>query len=257
MNLEERIESLLTRSLQGKDSATHSFLHFKRTAIGARWFVEILGGNRRDQELAYIAGLLHDLDRPLSEEIDHAEVSAAKAREWLYGNFDLDERDITRIVQAIRDHRLPVRWKTALHQSVYLSDKILEQMGAYVVFRRCLFIAECLDYRGLPFEEAMLCHWHSRSSRFNAKMFPCRFRKLVKYQYWWPAKFYEGFRKKKAYAIELTNFCYNEIIRGEKSVETMVNGFKPMEDEGERFRKEALLYITGEKFREFKNLVDA
>ena len=140
-----KIESFVKNEAKHTESIIHDFSHLKRTAIGARWFVKMMNGNKHDQDLAYIAGLLHDIVRPASEKICHAKASADKSRAILK-QFNINHDDSERIIEAVACHRTKHEWKDALHQSIFLADKILEQMGAVVVFRRCMYIGECEDY---------------------------------------------------------------------------------------------------------------
>lgn len=76
----ETIEERVRRELKKPEMITHDFNHCKRVAIGAKWFVRVLKGKKEEEELAYLAGLLHDIVRPATEKIDHAVLSAEKAK---------------------------------------------------------------------------------------------------------------------------------------------------------------------------------
>ena len=43
---------------QESELVTHGFGHLKRVAIGAVWFVKILCGDKEEQDMAYIAGIM-------------------------------------------------------------------------------------------------------------------------------------------------------------------------------------------------------
>ncbi|MBU3904908.1 MAG: hypothetical protein KJ906_02025 [Nanoarchaeota archaeon] len=45
------------------DSVVHQWMHIKMVAEGSAFFVKVMGGNEREQQLAYVAGLLHDWTR--------------------------------------------------------------------------------------------------------------------------------------------------------------------------------------------------
>lgn len=79
----KQIEQFVKNKTKNVFSVTHNFGHLKRTAVGAKWFVKILGGTKEEEKLAYIAGLLHDIKRPTTEKICHAKASAESARKIL------------------------------------------------------------------------------------------------------------------------------------------------------------------------------
>jgi HD superfamily phosphodiesterase len=240
---------------QGRTNTIHDFGHQLRVAKGAVWFVKILEGSERQQKLAYIAGLLHDIVRPATEKICHAAASAKKS-ERILKNFGWPEKDIQKIVRAIADHReRPKKWLSPLHQSVYLADKILEQMGAYVAFRRCQYVGECEDFRKWPWLEAVQKHFQDRLEKFPPKEFPKRFQTLVSYQYDWPFKFAQALRTKQTWAVYLGKYAWSNGLDHRMSVEQMIENFKPRFKEDVKFKKEALAYIKGRKFRHFGNLL--
>ena len=233
---------------------THDFSHFKRVAIGARWFVKILNGTQEEEELAYIAGLLHDCVRPDTEKVDHAFASADKAREILKG-FDLDSDTIEKIVQAVKDHRKPVKWASPLHQSVYLADKLLEQMGHYVAFRRCIFVGECRDYTGKPFEDSIIHQFEYRLNKFNPTKFPKFFQPMAKQMLKPSIGFYESFKRREEWAIRLGKFCYDNVKEKSRTMDEIIRDFVPDSDNAEKYKKEALDYMNGNKFKEFETLL--
>jgi len=233
---------------------THALSHFMRVADGAVWFVGILGGSEREKQLARIAGLLHDIVRPADEAIDHAIASAERSRNILQ-QFRLEKGDIDAIVQAIRDHRLPVEWKSPLHQSVYLADKILEQMGAYLVFRRCMYVAESVTYDEKLMKEAINEHFAMRIKRIPKDAFPERFSRLVDYQYKWITDAQKALKDNKQWIWDLAEFAYNNGKTHALSLDGMIRAFRPASAEAEKIKKEATDYIEGRLFSKFSKLV--
>jgi hypothetical protein len=235
--------------------ATHSYGHFRRVAGGAVWFVKVLGGGRREQELAYIAGLLHDIVRPADERVDHAIASAERAGKIL-ADFKVKREDIEPIVDAIRDHRLqPAKWKSPLHQSVYLADKIFEQMGAYLFFRRCMYVAESVTYRDKPMEKAIEEHFVMRMERIKKGDFPARFSGLVGYQWRWLQEAAEALKSRRPWAWEIAKASYDAGKGGGASIEELILTFEPSSPEAARYRKEAVEYLEGRKMKEFEKLI--
>ncbi len=248
--IEEFVKENVTDTL-----ITHDFSHFKRVSIGARWFVTVLKGTKEEETLAYIAGLLHDCVRPDTEKICHAVASTEKARKIL-NNFNIEPESIERIAQAIRDHRKPVKWTSPLHQSVYLADKLMEQMGHYIAFRRCVFVGECSDYVGRPFESSIENQFDYRINKFDFTKFPSVFHSMAKEMLKPSIGFHAGFKKREQWAIYLARFCYEKGREGQTAMERIIMDFQPDSEESETYKKEAIEYIKGRKFDYFKKLVN-
>lgn len=235
-------------------SITHDYNHFHRVATGARWFVKILSGTRREEELAYVAGLLHDCVRPKTEKVCHANVSALKSRGILEG-LGVEKEVIGPVVEAIQDHRKPVSWKSPLHQSVYLADKILEQMGHYVTFRRCIYVGECSDYVGKPFASSISYHFEYRINKFTKDAFPERFHQLVSGRLKPVLDFHRLFKEGKEWAIALARHCYDEGRFGENPMDEIIRTFKPDCKEAQDYKNQAIQYIDGKVFKDLEDLL--
>lgn len=248
--IEEFVKENVTDTL-----ITHDFSHFKRVSIGARWFVTILKGTKEEETLAYIAGLLHDCVRPDTEKVCHAVASTEKARKIL-NNFNIDPESIERIAQAIRDHRKPVKWTSPLHQSVYLADKTLESMGHYVTFRRCVYVGECRDYNGKPFEQSIENYLEYRLKKFDFTKFPLVFQPLVKEMFRPAIGFHEIFKRREDWSLRLARFCYDKGRDKSATMDEIIRNFSPDSEEAKTFKIESLKYIEGRKFDYFKKLVN-
>ncbi|MBI5332122.1 MAG: HD domain-containing protein [Candidatus Aenigmarchaeota archaeon] len=249
----KKIEKFVKNETKHTESVIHDFSHLKRTAIGARWFVKIMDGNKHDQYLAYIAGLLHDIVRPPFEEICHAKASSEKSREIL-NRFDISNEDRERIIEAVSCHRTRHEWKDALHQSVFLADKILEQMGAMIVFRRCMYIGECKDYLGKTSIQSIIIQSRNKLKKFT----PCEFNKiflrLARAQYKWPHDFTKALKEKKQWALDIGMYFF-KAGRDKKDFEKTVFGYKPQIKEQKQIHKQAVLYLKSRKFKDFEKLI--
>lgn len=250
----KRIENVVREELKNPEMITHDFNHCERVATGAKWFVRILGGTKEEEKLGYVAGLLHDIVRPATEKIDHAVLSARKA-EKILKEVGLSEETIKKIVLPVQDHRRPVSWISPLHQSVYLADKILEQMGAYIIFRRCVFVGECVDYKDKPFLWSIEHQFKKRLEKFDKNAFPSRFHRLVEYQYQWPEKFLEFLKERRKWAVRLGRKGYEIGKERSLGVDDFIKNFQPEDRESESIWREALNYINGKKFKEFEGLI--
>lgn len=255
------IQDLITRcrhEYEKAESVIHRWGHITRTAHGAVWVVRVRGGTVRDQQLAYTAGILHDIVRPITEEVCHAQASAEKALKILedYSEFTDDEK--TKICQAIRDHRHPVEWESPLHQSIYLSDKIFEHMGAYIDFRAPVWAGELshTDFSGLEPIESVLKYYEKASKKFLTGIFPDFVEDLVNYQTEWNNQYVEALQTSEDWAVEMAERLF---FSGRRKVdfEHTLASFTPNGTNQREWAHEMREYITGKKFKHFQSLVRA
>jgi len=247
------IESLVKERTKNVVSVTHDFSHLRRTATGAVWFVKVMGGSKEEQNMAYVAGLLHDIVRPVSDRVCHAEASARESEKILSG-FGIEPQARKEIVQAIGDHRLPVKWKSPLHQSIYLADKILEQMGAFVAFRRCYYVGESPDYKGVEMVEAFRQHFAYRMDRIKKTDFPKSVGRLLDYQWKWLQDFSILLGRNEKWALNMGGQMY-EAAKNRANLEEAIRRYKPDTKEAERYKKETMDYLEGKLLPRMEKLI--
>lgn len=235
------------------ETPSHTLGHLGRVARGASWFVRTLGGSEKEVELAYIAGWLHDLYRPATDKVDHIGKTVHDAEEIL-DELGIRGEDAKLIILAVRDHRRPVEWLNLVHQSVYLADKLLEQMGAYAVFRRCLYVGESKDFESIPFKEAIILYFERRLKLLADSRFPKAVLRMAGERNKPPLEFFEAFKMDEEWAVKLASYAYNCGRQG-VFIEDCIRSFPAKEGNGRRFRKEALFYLKG-NFAKFKELTD-
>ena len=248
------IEKFVKNEMKNGKSVTHEFDHLKRVANGAVWFVKILGDNKEEQDIAYVAGLLHDIVRPASETICHAKASAERS-EQILNHFKIEKTTRDKIILAVKDHRLKVEWTSPSHQSVYLADKILEQMGAFIAFRRCMYVGECDDYQNSPMIETVQKHFKKRIDRIPKTEFPERFHKLVEYQWKWLMEMNDALVNSDKWVLNIVASMYNHGKAHDIGLEKAIRKFKSFSKEDEKYKKEALDYIDGKKWKDFEKLI--
>jgi HD superfamily phosphodiesterase len=248
MQLENYIEKNLNPT-----SFTHDFSHLKRTAIGAKWFAKILGCSVNEQQLAYVSGLLHDVIRPPSHNIEHSEAAARKAKEILK-KFNFKQTEINTISQAISEHGL-TKNSSKVSLALFLSDKVLELMGPYIVFRRCLYIGESLDYKQTEFHEAIIKQFTRKMNQYNPETLK-KFHlfKLVNQQFKWVEDFFNAFSAREKWAVEIAEDCY-KAGKEQQGLTQTIKTFKPTFKQSSLYKEQALKYIEGELFQEFERLV--
>lgn len=238
------------------ESVIHTWGHITRTTTGAVWFCTVLGGTERDTQLAYTAGILHDIVRPITEKECHARASAEKARKILDDYPEFTNPEKYRIYQAIKDHRRPVTWEGPLHQSVYLSDKIFEHMGAYIDFRAPVWAGELshTDFEGLEPVEAVLSYYKKASQKFLTGIFPDTVRNVVDYQRSWNKKYVKALQNNKDWAVDMAEHLFFS-GREKKDFEQTLVSFNPKGTLQKKWAHEMRAYIAGEKFKYFQTLL--
>ena len=240
------------------ESVIHRWGHIMRTARGAVWFVNLSGGSERDQQLAYVAGILHDGVRPVTEETCHAHASAEWALILLEAYSEFSDEETQSICQAIQDHRMPAVWKSPVHQSVFLSDKILEHMGAYLDFRAPVWAGELsyTDLHGLEPVEAVICYYRNASRKFCAGNFPDFVHDLVEYQTHWNRVFLEALIAHEPWAVDMAEYLFSAGSK-KKNFDWILASFSPHGSQQEKWSSEMNAYITGKKFRHFQEVLSS
>ncbi len=244
----ENINKIAKPYYEDADSVIHRWGHVHRVAKGAPLFVEALGGTEDEKDLSYMAGVLHDIVRPQTEERDHAEASSEKAVKVLRKKTELPEKDIESIRKAIVDHRKPADWESPLHQSVYLADKILEHMGAYLDFRASVWAGELLntDYRGKEPVEAVLDYYEQASKKFLKLEFPDILKEVVDYQRGWNKEYMEALKEEEDWAIDMAERLTEAGKEGRDFEKTLKNFRVRYEEQGD-WKDEMLRYLEFDK----------
>ncbi|MBU7046156.1 MAG: HD domain-containing protein [Theionarchaea archaeon] len=237
------------------ESVIHQWGHILRTAQGAVFFVHVLGGTEREEQLAYTAGILHDIVRPANEEMCHAQASAEKALNIIKRYPEFANYEKLELYQAIRNHRYPVEWKSLIHQSVYLSDKICEHMGAYLDFRAPAWAGELSHskFKGLEPIESVLKYYDIVSKKFLAENYPDSLKCLVDYQVDWNKRFVEALETYEGWAVEMAEQFFLSGKRRE-DFDSMLITFNPKGTQKE-WVTEMRDYIGGKKFKHFQSLL--
>lgn len=250
------LEKYCKKVYKDAESVIHRWGHISRVADGARWIVKINYGTSEEQELAYTAGLLHDIVRPITEKKCHAESSADEAGSILK-DFKFKGSSMSKICKAIKDHRSPPsRWDSIFHQSVYLADKVFEHMGAYLDFRACVWAGELSheDYKGLSPTEAVLNYYEKASSKFLDRNFPGFIKPIVSYQKRWNERFFKNLRNKKGWAEEMAERLFYK-GKEKKDFDETLRRFEPKFNEQNRWKDEMISYIDSDLDSSIFNMI--
>jgi len=228
-------------------------MHLTRTATGAKWFTQVFGGTNEEQDVSYVAGLIHDLMRPPTENVDHTEISIREATNVL-SKFTIPSDISQKILRCIEEHRIfhdiPI-----IQQSVFLSDKLLEQSGAYLIFRRSYYIGECVDFTDIPFEEAVVTYWKRRMEKFFPENFHLKVRDLAQYQFTFPQSFFHAFQTKAPWAQTLAREFYSYGRNKQINLDDLIESYKSTDPQIMVLQQEAKEYIHGMKYNQFQTLI--
>ncbi len=122
-----KIRALIEKSdefLAALGYTEHSFVHVRRTAAVAKMVLEKLGYSERTQELAKIAGYLHDIGNVINR-IDHAQSSALMAYQIL-SEKGMPATEIAYVISAIGNHDESTASPTPINEvaaALILADK--------------------------------------------------------------------------------------------------------------------------------------
>ncbi len=254
--MDERVEAILKANLEENKSCAHGLGHLQRTAEWSFWFVTQMDGTLREAELAYVAGLFHDMVRPDTNEIWHAQDSANKTKELLKDIYQ--PNDLEKIVKAVLDHCEPKKeWESLLHQAPFFADKIAEGSGAYVCLREALWSGESPDYHG---KDLVRFVPHLLRKRVDGVLrptnYPSRFSKLVEYQNQWILDFSEALEKNDSDAVFLLEF-FNKRGKEGLDFDSVISEavLQKIGEFGGKCLTEAMHYVRGGKQSQFESLI--
>lgn len=100
----------------------HSFAHVTRVSVEARRILSILGRSEREQELAEIAGYMHDIGNVINRT-DHAQSGAVMAFRIL-DHMGMGAEDIADVITAIGNHDEHTAYPVSdIAAAIILADK--------------------------------------------------------------------------------------------------------------------------------------
>ena len=110
------------QSLQALGFTEHSFAHVSRCAQIAARILEQLGYDQRQQELARIAGYMHDIGNVVNRH-NHAQTGAVMAFRIL-DNMGMEPQDVAAVITAIGHHDEPTAFPVnPIAAALILADK--------------------------------------------------------------------------------------------------------------------------------------
>lgn len=236
-------------------NAAHDAGHLKRVALYASELMDVLSGTEREKELTYVAGLFHDVIRYPTD--GHDQRSAEETKRIL-PEYGFKSEDINAIYDAIKSHnKLPVWGENKLADAIVLADKLFEANGAYICFRRAMFMAQTPDEirQKQTAIDATLDESKVRMDSFNASKYPLQFQELAYSQQKWQEQFKNALEKKDDWAVHLTETMHAS-GKGITGLNEAILHYEPKYEMDRLFKEEAVKYIKGEKTNEFMALID-
>ncbi|MBU3904909.1 MAG: hypothetical protein KJ906_02030 [Nanoarchaeota archaeon] len=197
------------------------------------------------------------MDKKKNESEPRHNITSVVLALELLKKYSFTEDEINEISRAIRDHRKPHEWKTRIHQSVYLADKLFEHMGAYITFRAGAWVGETGEkYSGPDAVYKLLDYCKGAEERiFLENNYPKRFEKLTKYQFKWMYDFMDALKDREEWIIDIV-VKFFKVGENNEDLEQAILNFKPSGKKQELWHKETLDYIQGRKFEEFGRMVE-
>jgi hypothetical protein len=238
------------------DSVIHRWLHIENVAKGAAFFVRMAGGDERRQELAYVAGLLHDVTRKRVEEKDDHDKTGAERADMILREYSYSDDERGAIVKSIRDHRGAHSWENDVHVSVFLADKLLEHMGSIIAFRGGIWVGESGNiYKGSTPAEKILSHYSKAEARvFDKRLYPEYTHKLVDYQIKWVNDSMSALRKGEPWAVDMNERMF---YAGKAGInpEKVIESFEPKDTMQKKYLDETKEYLNDPNLSKYAKLM--
>lgn len=233
----------------------HERGHVERVAFYAKEDIKRDGKSSHEQMKADAAGIAHDVIRPPNDN-PHELHSAEKFIELIepyQSALNLSNTDIIQMYDAIAFHSdMPNVWGiNPIQDAVFFADKVFEASGAYVLFRRALFMAENKDAKGAGAVEKTLIRTKQKTAKFKPEVFPIRVRKIAQSQYNWQIEFLHGLENKEQWAVNIAEVMHEHGRNKEMPLEDSIRNYEPVSEIDARFKKEAVDYLDGKLVRLF------
>lgn len=255
-HLMNEFEERIIDSIKDPDAA-HYRGHLKRTSEYASLIVRALGGSEKEEELARMAGLGHDQSRSPREGHDERSADGAKR---ILESIGVDAEYLNAVYGAIKGHdKLPEKWGVnPVGDALILADKLFEANGAYICFRRAMYMAQTPDKirKSQTAIKATIRESEVRMETYSADKYPGAFLEFAFSQQKWQEEFLDALRKGDNWAVHLTETIYSAGKAG-KDLDNAILDYKPISETDARFKEEAVKYIKGEKTNEFMALINS
>jgi hypothetical protein len=267
---------------EGILTSVHNLGHVQRVSHYAGMYAGIMGSGANVVHQAKIAGWAHDRVRKATDSIaqglkgkEHEALGAEYMRPMLERRYS--KKDSARILEAMAKHgEMPTLDKIGneiAREAVIYADKFFEANGAYIAFRRSMFMGERADWRDEMKTrkikltdnkavsdlavEATLKETKKRISAFsNLSTIPEHMHDLVKYQVQWQHKLQKGLESKDPGTVKLVTFMFKEgLKKNPRDLAVAIKSYRPIGELDLAFKKEAENYLSGKLAGTFRKLI--
>jgi hypothetical protein len=267
---------------EGLLTSAHNLGHVQRVAIYAKEYVRVMGGGREERARAKIAGLAHDRIRDAGDSLRQKEqkqlTHEARGADYMQPLFDkrYGKKHSKAIFEAMAKHgeqpKLNEIGANLARDAVFFADKLFEANGAYIAFRRSMFMGERKDWRKVAMErgvrdnpqalqalaiESTLAESTKRIDAFsNLDKYPEHLRRFVRYQVEWQHRLVDGLTKGDKGTINLVTILFAEGLKEKpRDLGEMIRSYKPIDKSDAAFKQEAMDYLNGKLVEKFRKLV--
>ncbi|MCX6801070.1 MAG: hypothetical protein NTZ73_02685 [Candidatus Diapherotrites archaeon] len=268
---------------RGELTSAHNLGHVQRVSLYSAIYVKAMGGGKKKQAYAKITGWAHDRLRDPQDSMAQAaaggkthEVLAAEHMKPLFEKRYKRSASKT-ILEAMGTHgslpKLNRVGKNVVKDAVVFADKFFEANGAYIGFRRAMFMGERADLRKKIIEEGLdmknpadlkktavrftLAESEKRIKAFSdLSSIPSHMHDLVKYQVQWQAKLVDGLKRNDPGTVNLVTQLFAEGLKERpRDLGEMIRTYKPVAETDAAFKKEASDYLSGKLAEKFVKLI--
>ncbi len=268
---------------EGLLTSAHNLGHVQRVSLYAREYVKLMGGGREERAQAGIAGLAHDrlrdaadsMQQKAEKKVTHEQKGAEYMDPLVKKRYG--KKHAIAIIEAMAKHgELPALnevSKNLARDAVVFADKFFEANGAYIGFRRSMFMAERADLRKKAVEKgwdltkpvdiqkaAVEFTLEESAKRIKAfsdlSKIPTHLHPFVKYQVQWQFKLVQGLTAGDKGIVNLATTLYSEgLKKNPRDLGEMIRLYKPIDKSDAAFKQEAMDYLNGKLAERFRKLV--
>jgi len=267
---------------EGELTSAHNLGHVQRVSFYAAEYVKLMGGGRKKRAQARIAGLAHDRFRlgtdsmaeKAAKVLTHEQRGAEHMKPMFARRYKKSASKA--IISAMAEHgELPAlneAGKNLARDGVVFADKFFEANGAYIGFRRSMFMAERADLRKKAIEKGLdltnpvdiqkaaveftLAESDKRIKAFSdLSKIPPHLHPFVKYQVQWQFKLVEGLKSSDRGIVNLVTTLFSEgLKKNSRDLGEMIRTYKPIAQSDAAFKHEAMDYLDGKLVEKFTQL---
>ncbi|MBT4870327.1 MAG: hypothetical protein HON47_02040 [Candidatus Diapherotrites archaeon] len=268
---------------QGKLTSAHNLGHVQRVSYYAGMYAGKMGAGANVVHQARVAGWSHDRIRDASDTIAQKlrgeKTHESMGAEYMKPMFDkrYSAKDSKAITKAMAMHgtmpKLDAIGREVAREGVIYADKFFEANGAYIAFRRSMFMGERADWRaemkkrGIKVAdkkavsdlavEATLKETKKRIAKFSdLSSIPKHMHDLVKYQVEWQHKLQKGLEGKDPGIVKLVTALFQEgLKKNPRDLGAVIKSHRPIGEIDAAFKQEANAYLSGELAGKFRKLI--